>query len=109
MSDTNPSSSVLTIPWVGTLLTTLSGLSFLLVLMVLPLVGKASVATTYAKENARAFLVTLLISMAFGVLAVWSKLLRRRHDHSPLPLFTLALMAILLMLLIAIFANLLSI
>lgn len=104
-----PHASALTIPWVGTLLTTLSGLSFLLVCMILPLVGKAAQLTTHAKQNRQAFLAVLLISTVLAALASWAKILRRRVDRSPLPAFSLILLALCVLLLAALFANLLQI
>lgn len=101
--------SLLAKPWFGTLLTTLSGLSFLLVCMILPLVGKAGVRTTYAAENQRAFLATLLVATFFAAAASWSKISRRHIDNSPLPMFSLILLALCLLLLVALFMGLLHI
>lgn len=96
-------------PWAGTLFTVMSGLSFMLVCMVLPLVGKAGMKTTYAAQNQRAFLVIVLVSLVLAALATFSKLARRKIDSSPLPLFSMILMALCILLLVALTFGLLHI
>ncbi len=104
-----PSEPFIATPWAGTLFTVLSGLSFLLVCMVLPLVGKAGMQTTYAAQNQRAFLVIVMLSLILAALATYSKLARRKIDGSPLPLFSMILMALCLILLGALSVGLLHI
>ena len=101
--------TLLTIPWVGSLFTVLSGLTFLLTCMFLPLVGKAAQKVVHANENYRTFLGVLLLSMACSGVATLSKLSRRRIDNSPLPLFSLVLLACCALLLIALLTGLLAI
>jgi peptidoglycan/LPS O-acetylase OafA/YrhL len=96
-------------PTVGTFLTVLSGLSFLFVCMILPLVGKAAILTDRYPKNRFWFTVALLVSLALGMLAIFSKMTRRKLDQSPLPLFSIALTGIGFVLLIALFAGLLHI
>ena len=78
-------------PAVGTVLTVLSGLAFLFVCMILPLVGKAGVATVHAHENNLAFSAVLVLTLVLAILASISKLQRRRVDQSPLPYFSIVL------------------
>ena len=87
-------------PIVGSFFTILSALSFYLVCMILPLVGPAAAhgsgspgATTSANyhQNFVAFLTVLLISLALAVLALISKLERRKIDQSPFPLYSAGL------------------
>jgi hypothetical protein len=96
-------------PLVGTLLTILSGLSFLFVSMLLPLVGRAGAATAYAGKNFTAFLGVLLLSLVLAVLAIVSKLERRKLDQSPLPYLSFGLCGICVLLLVALLTGLLSI
>ena len=51
------------------LFTVLSGLSFLLICMVLPLVGKAAAQVSHYQQNRQAFLVVLLVSLFTAGLA----------------------------------------
>lgn len=105
-------------PAVGTTLSLLAGLSFLFLLMILPLVGPAAVygsgspgagPVPHLKENYLAFSATLALSIALNILAVVSKLERRKVDGSPLPYFSFALLVILALLLLAFVLGLLSI
>ena len=101
--------SIFAASWIGTVLTVLSGLSFLLVCMILPLVGKAGLATSYAQKNKIAFVIVVVIATALAVLATLSKLARRKIDASPLPVFSLVLLLLCVLLIVALFAGLLSI
>ena len=103
------SSTSLSTPWVGTVLTVASGLSFLFVCMFLPLVGKAGAAVPYARQNFFAFLAILLISIAFAGLATFSKIARRKIDGSPLPKFSIILLGLGALLLVALLTGLLHI
>jgi hypothetical protein len=95
-------------PWVGTLFTVLSGLSFLLLCMILPLVGKAAAATTHAQPNRTAFLVVLIAATVLAGLATVSKFERRKIDGSPRPFFSMLLMALCVFLMAALFLGLLQ-
>jgi hypothetical protein len=88
-------------PAVGTVFTILSGLSFLFLCMILPLVGRAGVQTVHVRENDMAFLCAVLVSLALSALATVSKLARRKIDGSPRPLYSVVLLALTLLLLVA--------
>ena len=93
---------------VGTTFTVLSGLSFLVVCMLLPMVGAAGNAAPFAEQNRRAFAIFLLVSLALSLLAIGSKLARRKVDQSPRPAFSFALCALTTLLLVALFTGMLS-
>ncbi len=104
-------------PTVGTVFTVLSGLSFYFLMMVLPLVGPAAAhgsgspgayrAPQYA-TNFRAFLALAIVSLALGILAVVSKMERRKIDGSPLPLYSIGLSVACVLLLVALFTGMLG-
>lgn len=96
-------------PGVGSLFTILSGLAFLFLCMILPLVGKAGAVTVHARANFVAFLVALLACIALAALATVSKLQRRRIDGSPLPVFSIVLLGLSTLLLLALVTGLLRI
>ncbi len=96
-------------PAVGSVLTVLSGLAFLFICMILPLVGKAGVATVHARENNIAFSAVLVLALVLAVLASISKLQRRRVDQSPRPYFSIVLAALAGLLMVAHVAGLLRI
>lgn len=96
-------------PAVGTGLTIASGLFFLVVCMILPLVGKAGVHTSHYLQNYLAFLVSLLLTAGTSGLAVYSKLERRKIDGSPLPYFSILVAALSVLLLLALLLGLLKI
>ena len=93
----------------GSALAVLSGLSFLFLCMVLPLVGRAGSAVSYADKNQTAFLGVLLMSLALSLAATGSKMSRSRMDGSPLPKWSIALSGLLVLLLICLFTGLLRI
>jgi len=91
-------------PVVGNILSILSGLSFLFLCMILPLVGPAAVhgsgspdagPAPHLKQNYIAFSAVLGLSIALGILALMSKVERRKVDGSPLPYYTIGLLVIL--------------
>ncbi len=96
-------------PTTGTVLAILSGLSFLFLCMILPIVGPAAAARPYYATNYRAFLGVLLISLALALLAFFSKLQRRSMDSSPFPASSLALAMLLVGMLFALLMGLLKI
>ncbi len=96
-------------PWVGTLLTVLSGLAFSFLSMILPLVGKAAHMVPHYQQNRSAFIVIVLISLALATLASISKLARRKVDGSPLPHASFLLIGLDVLLLAAFFGGLLAI
>jgi len=96
-------------PAVGSFFTVLSGVSFVFLCMILPLVGPAAVhgsgspgagPAPHLKQNYIAFTSVLLLSLALAVLAVVSKLERRKIDGSPLPYYSVGLVVICVLLLI---------
>ncbi len=104
-------------PAVGTTLSILAGLSFLFLLMILPIVGPAAVhgsgspgagPVPHLRQNYIAFSGMLALSIALNVLAVMSKLERRKMDGSPLPHFSFALLGVLGLLLLAFALGLLN-
>lgn len=96
-------------PEVGTGLTIASGLSFLFLCMILPLVGKAGVQTVHYTKNYITFLLVLLITIALSALAVKSKWERSRIDNSPRPKFSFLVLGLSLLLLVALVTGLLKI
>jgi hypothetical protein len=95
-------------PEIGQVLTILSGLSFLLTGMLLPLVGKAGAKVYHYGTNFTAFLVVLLVTLALSGLAVRSKLERRQLDGSPRPLFSMIIFGLSAILLVALLLGLLK-
>lgn len=104
-------------PGVGSFFTILSALSFYLVCIILPLVGPAAAhgsgspgATTAAhyQQNFITFLAVLLVSLALAVLALVSKLERRKIDKSSFPIFSAGLCAVCAFLLLALFTGMLG-
>lgn len=96
-------------PEFGTILTILSGLSFLLLGMLLPLVGKAGAKTSHYTANFTAFVFILLVTSALSGLAIKSKLERRKIDASPLPFFSFVIFGLCMLLLVALLLGLLKI
>lgn len=96
-------------PEMGTGLTVASGLSFLFVCMILPIVGKSGAVTVHSRANTLAFLGALLLTLTLAALATFSKLQRRRIDQSPLPYFSLVLCGLSALLLLALALGLLHI
>lgn len=94
-----------TTPIVGTVLTVLSGLSFLLLMMCLPLVGPAGTVVSYRLANYYTFLAVLLVCSAFSVLALVSKWKRRKLDGSPMPVASIGLTVICAVMFVVLFAG----
>lgn len=105
-------------PVTGQVLAVLFGLLFLFQCMILPLVGKAAMkgsgspgagpaATVW--KNQLFFLIMLLLTLAAGSAAFYSKWLRRRADGSPFPKATAGLLALTVLLLLAFATGLLGI
>ena len=104
-------------PIVGSIFTILSALSFYLVCMILPIVGPAAahgsgspgaMTAAHYHQNFVAFLSVLLVSLALAVLALVSKLHRRKIDQSPFPLYSAGLCIVCVFLLVALFTGMLS-
>jgi len=96
-------------PMVGSTLTILSGLAFLLLAMFLPLVGKSAVKTEHYNLNFTAFICLLIITLMLSGLAVKSKMDRRKIDGSPIPLFSMIIGGLSLLLFISLILGLLKI
>ena len=96
-------------PAVGTALTILSGLAFLFVCMILPIVAKAAKDTVHLRQNTLAFVSALALCLVLAGLATWSKMKRRAVDQSPLPVFSMVLCTLSLLLLLALSTGLLRI
>ena len=96
-------------PVVGTVLTVLSGLFFLLLMMCLPLVGPAGSVVPYSKANFFTFQGVLLLCLIFSVLALVSKWQRREADGSPMPWISIGLTGFCLIMFVVLYAGWLSI
>lgn len=96
-------------PGLGSFLSVASGLWFLALCMLLPLVGKAGVETPFARQNYFVFLGFLLLNLVLCGLAVGSKMTRRSRDGSPPPRYTIGLAGICGLLLLALLTNLLAV
>lgn len=72
----------------GSVLTVASGLSFFFNLMLLPLVGPAGSRQPDAGLNQLAFLGALSLTFLLAALATWLKLMRRKEDQSPFPVWS---------------------
>jgi hypothetical protein len=97
-------------PAIGSFFTILSGVSFFFLCMILPIVGPAAVhgsgspgagPTPALAKNYMAFTAVLIVSLAIAGLAVFSKMERRKIDGSPLPLYSVGLLALLVCMAIA--------
>ena len=93
--------SILANRTVGSAFATVSGLSFLLLCMLLPLVGPAGAVATEPKKNLLTFLAVLLLAFLSSIAAMISKFERRKIDQSPLPLLSIVLCGLCLLLLVA--------
>ena len=105
-------------PATGQTLAVLFGLLFLFQCMILPLVGKAAVGGSGSPgagpaaplwKNQLFFGAMLLLTIASGAAAFYSKQLRRRADGSAFPKFTAGLLACALAMLLAFATGLLGI
>ncbi len=105
-------------PMTGQVLSILFGLLFLFQCMILPLVGKAAMQGSkspgagpaeWAGKNQTFFAVMLLVTLAAGAAALYSKWLRRRMDGSPFPRVTAGVLALTVGLLLVFLAGLLGI
>ncbi|HMP89432.1 MAG TPA: hypothetical protein PJ991_04485 [Kiritimatiellia bacterium] len=102
-------SQLLVNPTVGNVLAILSGLAFLLVGMLLPLVGKAGAQTEHYVLNFITFMFFLLVACALSGLNLFVRLMRRKQDGSPYPKASLALCVACGVLLVSLIFGLLKI
>jgi hypothetical protein len=105
-------------PLVGQVLSIVFGLLFLFQCMILPLVGKAAMQGSgspgagpaeWVGKNQAFFLAMLLVTLAAGAAAFYSKWLRRQFDGSPFPKVTAGVLALTVGLLLVYVAGLLKI
>lgn len=96
----NSEHEVLFKPAVGTALAVASGLSFFFLCMILPLVGPAGSRVEHAGKNKVAFLSILVLTFVLAAMSAFSKMGRRKVDHSPLPLFSFGLCGVCLLTLV---------
>ena len=105
-------------PMAGQVLSVLFGLLFLFQCMILPLVGKAAMGGSGSPgagpadtvwKNTLFFLLMLLLTLAAGASAFYSKWLRRQADGSPFPKATAGLLALALAMLLVFAAGWLKI
>ncbi len=96
-------------PATGGVLTVMSGLSFFFTCMLLPLVGPAGSRAPDADKNQLAFLGVLGLTFLLAALATGSKMIRRKEDQSPLPVWSLGLCAVCALLFALQLAGLLAI
>jgi hypothetical protein len=95
-------------PMVGQVLTVIAALALYFVFMILSLVGPAGQAAPHARANLIAFTCVLLVAIGLAVVALQSKLMRRKLDGSPLPRVSMILLGIGLFLLLALVTGLLK-
>ena len=105
-------------PLTGQVLSILFGLLFLFQCMILPLVGKAAMGGSGSPgagpadtvwKNQAFFLTMLLLTLAVGAGAFYSKWLRQKADGSPFPKATAGLLAFTVAMLLAFATGLLGI
>lgn len=78
-------------PMLGSVLSVVSGLAFFFTLMLLPLVGPAGSRAPDADKNQLAYLGVLGLTFVLAALATGFKLMRRKLDQSPFPVWSSAL------------------
>ena len=96
-------------PDVGSFLTVLAAVCFLVQLMILPLVGPCGSRAPHRFCNLAAFLGMLAVTGTVSVAATVSKFRRRKIDGSPLPAFSLGLCVGCLVILVCTLTGLFSI
>lgn len=96
-------------PVTGSALTVASGVAFFYTCALMPLVGRSGSSVPYAETNRLAFLSAVGVTFLLAVLATGSKMMRRREDKSPLPVWSLGLCAICALLVILLMTGLLAV
>ena len=96
-------------PIVGSVLTGTAGVFFFFTCMLLPLVGPAGSRAPDADKNQLAFLGVLGLTFLLAALATGLKIMRRREDQSPFPVWSLGLCAVCTILFILQLTGLLAI
>ena len=80
-----PEGGLLANPVLGNVLTLAAGLGFFVLGISLPLVGPAAALTTHYERNRTTFHAVAFVALALSVLALVTKLKRRKQDGSPFP------------------------
>lgn len=101
--------AILQKPMTGSVLTVAAGLAFFFTCMLLPLVGPSGSREPTAGQNFAAFLGVLLLTFLLAALATWLKMMRRKEDQSPFPVWSAALCAVCAILFILLVSGLLAI
>ena len=96
-------------PVVGSVVMVVAGLSFFFTCMLLPLVGPAGEHAPDADKNQLAFLGALGLTFFLAVLATGLKMMRRREDQSPFPIWSTGLCVVCAVLLLLQLTGLLAI
>lgn len=96
-------------PVTGSVLTVASGVSFFYTCALMPLVGRAGSSSPDADKNKLAFLAILGLTFTLAALATGLKMMRRKEDQSPLPIWSLALCAVCAILFVLLMSGLLAI
>ncbi|HBA84496.1 MAG TPA: hypothetical protein DCZ95_10420 [Verrucomicrobia bacterium] len=105
------------IPMVSQVLTVLFALAFYFQCMILPIVGPAAMKgsgspgagpAAHATQNFIAFLCMLLVTLALGVLALYSQKQVRALDNTPKSYFAKTLFVIAVLMLVALLTGLLK-
>ncbi len=91
------------------MLTVTAGLSFFFTCMLLPLVGPVGSRAPDSGKNMAAFLGVLVLTFLLAALATGSKMMRRREDQSPLPVWSFGLCAVCVLLFVLQLTGLLAI
>jgi hypothetical protein len=95
--------------WVGTALTSLAGLMFFFVCMLLPLVGQSGAQTEHYAANFSTFLTVLLVALVLAGGGLFSKMMRRKEDGSPFPYVSAGLAGLYVAMLLALLLGLFKI
>lgn len=88
-------------PAFGNYLTIAAAVAVQFSIILLPLVGPSGAVAPHAFKNAVAWLSVLVLAIVLSGLALYSKIERRRCDGSPLPLWSVGLLAVSVILLLA--------
>ena len=92
-------------PLTGTILAVLSGLSFFIMCMALPLVGPAGSRVAHASQNKSAFMSILLLTLLLAAGAAYSKMGCRKILGGGVPYLSLGLCGLCLLTFIIVLFN----
>ena len=88
------SNGLLSNPIFGNVLTLAAGLGFFVLGILLPLVGPAAAMTDHYERNRNSFHTVAFLALILAVLALVTKLRRRKIDGSPFPKMSAGLVAL---------------